>query len=104
MFSLGWRKPRISERIEPAGDTPRRGAKWLCWVIVPDGRVGYIDHYKTDGRFGVRPVQRDSGLHYPHPDRSWPEADRIAYPEELAVEFEYLRAAKMDEVPRMYQR
>ena len=100
MFSF---KPKAIERIQPIGENPGRIARWRAWVVLQDGRSAYIDHYKQDGRFGVRPVQMDSEKHYPNPSPHWSEADRIRYPEELSLAVGEFRAATMDEIPRGFR-
>ena len=77
---------------------------YRAWVVLEDGRVGYIDHYKSDGRFGVRPVDKNTGLHYPNISAHWTMEQRLKVPEELALSFGQMRAATDDEMPMMYRR
>ena len=74
-----------------------------AWVIIPDGRCGYIDHYKSDGHFGVRPVEFETGRHYPNPSTHWSEEERRAYPEELSLSINELRGASKEEIPSTFR-
>lgn len=83
---------------------PPPTVKQLCWVIIlKDDRVGYIHHYKTDGKFGVRPVHFKFGTHFPSPVAHWTEEERLKHPEELALTLRDFRPAEADEVPLIYQ-
>jgi hypothetical protein len=83
---------------------PSQDVKYKAWVVLNDGRVGYIDHYKRDGKFGVRPVDKETGLHFPHPSEHWPNQERLDHPEELALSIGDFRAAADEELPSMYRR
>jgi hypothetical protein len=102
MFSFA--KKDLMERIPPVGMDPGRVARYRAWVVLEDGRVAYIDHYKADGRFGVRPVDPATGQHYQNPSPHWSEVDRKRYPEELGLSLAQFRAATMEEIPQNYQR
>lgn len=82
---------------------PPEGIKHKAWVVIEDGRVAYIDHYKINGKFGVRPVGFDSGLYYPNPSEHWTEAQRMEIPEELALSVREFRAATDEEIPPMFR-
>ena len=69
-----------------------------AWVVMKDGRVGYIDHYKPGGRFGVRPVSEE-GLHFANPSSHWTDEQRRQIPEELALSVNEFRGAALDEIP-----
>lgn len=103
MFSFK-RKAERFDNPAPVGMSPRKDAvKWRAWVVIPYGRVGYIDHYKSDGRFGVRPVNPETGLHYLNRSEHWSEAQRADFPEELSLSIAEVRAATTDEIPREYR-
>ena len=92
--------------IEAVGKptSPSASVKYRAWCIVlSDGRVGYIDHYKSDGKFGVRPVDLETGLHFPNPSQHWTNEQRLKNPEELALALKDLRAAQDHERPAMYR-
>lgn len=83
---------------------PDPNVRFKAWcVVLSDGRVGYIDHYKTDGRFGVRPVDLNTGLHYPNPSQHWTNDQRLKIPEELALSLKEIRAAEDNELPPEYR-
>jgi hypothetical protein len=83
--------------------SPKQNVIYRAWVILDDGRVGYIDHYKSDGRFGVRPVNRETGLHYPNPSRHFTDDQKLEIPEELNLRLQDFRPAIEDELPPMYR-
>ena len=88
----------MDDPLMPPRDITRR-----AWVVISrDGRVGYIDHYKSDGRFGVRPVQMD-GRWYPNPSPHWTEEQRNAMPEELALALREFTAAADSAIPQRYR-
>lgn len=90
--------PKI--KVEPA---PHRSFRRVWVKILADDRVGYIDHFKWDGKFGVRPVRFQTGEHYPNPSEHWTEAQRLAHPEELALSLEQFRAATQAEIPAQFR-
>jgi len=67
-------------------------------VILVDGRVGVLDHQKSDGKFGVRPLDVN-GNYMPNTSTHWPMADRIRIPEELALSPDEFRPALPTEIP-----
>lgn len=71
------------------------------WVVLPDGRVGYVDHHKRDGYMGVRPVHQDTGEDLPNPAPHWTDEQRKAIPEEVAVRQEHTRDAAKHELPHV---
>ena len=74
------------------------------WVVIhTEGRIGYIDHYKSDGKFGVRPVNFADGRHFPNTSQHWSNADRLKIPEELALTMKEFRAAEDTEIPALYR-
>ena len=78
---------------------------YKAWVVLlADDRIAYIDHYKSDGRFGVRPVNPRTGEHLPNTAEHWPIEDRLKVPEELSVSMMEFRPAELDEIPPMYRR
>ena len=94
-------KPFIPAVGEPSHPDNVRFKAWC--VILIDGRVGYIDHYKTDGRFGVRPVDFMTGRHFPNPSQHWTNDQRLKIPEELALSLREIRAAEDYELPAEYR-
>jgi hypothetical protein len=105
LFKLKTRPALSAETVVGEASMPdKTTVRSRAWcVLIADGRVGYIDHYKTDGRFGVRPVDA-RGRHYPNPSRHWTNAQRLATPEELSLSLRELRAADDDDIPPMYRR
>jgi hypothetical protein len=91
--------------VEAVGDTTTPDATCMrkCWAVTKDGRVGFIDHYKEDGKFGFRPVNFNTGRYYPNPSQHWTNEQRLKVPEELAVTLRDLRPAEMSEIPAMYR-
>ena len=74
-----------------------------CWVVLKDGRSAYIDHYKSDGTFGVRPVT-EKGDHFLNPAEHWPEDKRIEIPEEYALTLRDFRPAEVHEIPPKHRK
>jgi hypothetical protein len=70
-------------------------------VILPDGRIGVIDHMKPDGKLGVRPIHPLTGAFYPNPSRHWTDAQRAKIPEELAISAHDIRIASTGLKPRL---
>jgi hypothetical protein len=98
---------RVKVMIDPPPEaTPKvpLSLAYRCWVVMADGRVGYIDHYKSDGRFGVRPIDPKTGKHLLNPSEHWPMEDRERVPEELSLSLKEFRAAESDEIPVMHRR
>ena len=85
--------------IEGDGSVPDESVIYKAWVVLQDGRVGYIDHYKQDGRFGVRPVNIMTGRHYLNTSAHWTPDQRLDVPEELALQLHEFRAAQRDDIP-----
>lgn len=96
-------KPPMPEAHKAPVLEPPQQVKYLAWVRLPDGRCGYIDHYKTDGKFGVRPVDFVSGLHYPNTSTHWSMEDREKIPEEIVLRVGELRPAEVSEIPAQYR-
>jgi hypothetical protein len=71
------------------------------WVVLPDGRVGYVEHHKADGNAGIRPVDRDTGEDLPNPAAHWSDAQRRAIPEEVALPMSAVRDATPEELPHV---
>ena len=82
---------------------PDESVLYRAWVLMKDGRVGYIDHYKSDGKFGVRPVMFETGLHYPNTSKHWTNEKRLANPEELALTLSDFVAAPLHLIPAEYR-
>lgn len=97
-----FKKPEFVPAVGEAS-TPGPEVKYRAWVKIPDGRVGYIDHYKADGRFGVRPVDFDTGRHFPNTSQHWTNEQRLKVPEELALKIGDIYAAGDDEIPAQYR-
>jgi hypothetical protein len=92
MFKL-WKKKSEAEK------------HWLShkiWVWLPDGRKGVIDHLKTDGYFGVRPIT-DDGKYAQNTSTHWSLLDREKIPEELRLSSKDLRPLRPDEIPRAFR-
>ena len=104
---LNWcfEKPPTVEHIAAVGNGthPDDSVRYRAWVLMHDGRVGYIDHYKSDGKFGVRPVVFETGLHYPNPTQHWTNEKRLANPEELALTLSDFVAAPVNQIPAEYR-
>lgn len=95
--------PAVPKPKEANATAPDSSAKRRAWVVLEDGRVGYIHHYKIDGKFGVRPVGFESGLHYPNTSEHWTHEQRMTIPEELALTIREFRAATDLEIPPMFR-
>jgi hypothetical protein len=90
----------IGEGTQPDKDLMR----FRAWVVInADGRVAYIDHYKSDGKFGVRPVNFSTGRHFPNRTQHWSNEVRLKIPEELALSIREFRAAEDLEIPALYR-
>jgi hypothetical protein len=87
----------------PLPTMPDASCMRRAWVILADGRVGYIDHYKNDGKFGVRPVEFETGMHYPSTSAHWTDAQRNAVPEEFALSINQFRGAHLSEIPTRWR-
>jgi hypothetical protein len=97
-------KRLFTEKPEPLiTSVPDSSCMRRAWVILDDGRVGYIHHYKDDGHFGVRPVDLETGRHFANTSKHWSEEQRRQVPEELALSVNGFRGAKRDEIPVMYR-
>lgn len=106
MFDIVTKMFKKSPFVEAEGQPSSPDKKtvlYKAWVVMEDGRVGYVDHYKQDGRFGVRPVSFDTGLHYPNPSQHWTNEQRLKIPEELSLYLREFRAATQEEIPPMYR-
>lgn len=73
------------------------------WVILPDGRVGVIDHIKNNGLLGVRPINPTTGAFYPNPAMHWSEEQRRAVPEEIALAAHEIKYAVNGQVPTIFR-
>lgn len=69
------------------------------WVVLPDGRTGWVHHHKIDGCLGVRPVDPVTGDDLPNTSEHWPPKARRRYPEEIRVDPTTLRPAAKDDLP-----
>lgn len=72
------------------------------WVVLPDGRVGIVNHKKQDGKYGVRPIDAATGAFYLNPAQHWPESARKQIPEEVSLAEEELRDAEHHEIPKVF--
>jgi len=97
-------EPVAPRSAVPAKTMPPPTAKNKAWVVLKDGRVGYIDHYKINGLFGVRPVVFESGLYYANPSEHWSEDQKLEVPEEIALSVSEIRAAEIHEIPTMWRK
>lgn len=99
-----FKKPEFVPAVgEPS--TPDKTVMFRAWVVInADGRCGYVDHYKQDGKFGIRPVEFATGRHYPNPSQHWTNEQRLKVPEELALTLKDFRAAEEHEIPVQYRR
>jgi hypothetical protein len=97
-----FKKPEFIPAVGDAS-SPDPSVKYLAWVVMADKRVGYIDHYKKDGRFGVRPVDFNTGLHFPNPSQHWTNEQRLKVPEELSLRLNEFEAADDAERPAQYR-
>lgn len=53
-------------------------------VMLPDGRIGVIDHVKWDGVLGVRPID-SNGDYCLNTTLHWSLEERKRVPEEIAI-------------------
>jgi hypothetical protein len=104
-ISLGGKFPWIHRHqcpkiyIDPAQGQQRAYDPVL--VVLPDNRLGVINHLKTDGNFGVRPIT-DLGEFLPNPSGHWTDIARKAIPEEVSVAPSALRPLTRDEYPASF--
>lgn len=94
--------PQVAEDAPLIPSMPGAEVMRRAWVVLSDERVAYIDHYKADGKFGVRPVDSD-GRHYANTSEHWSEAQRCAVPEEFALSVNQFRGANMMEIPARWR-
>lgn len=73
------------------------------WVWLPDGRLAVIDHLKSDGKMGVRPITR-AGEYLPNTSEHWTPAQRARIPEEVAVAPADLRPVLDQDIPHKFRR
>jgi len=91
-----WMRTHVCAEADPK-------AKHKAWVWLPDGRMGVIDHLKSDGAFGVRPITSD-GSYYPNTSTHWKMEDRLRIPEEVRIEAKDLRPVSYEELPSKFRR
>lgn len=70
------------------------------WVVIPDGRIGVIDHVKPNGHIAVRPVNQETWKYYPNTSKHWTEEQRNSVPEEICVDPTFTRPAPAACVPK----
>ena len=85
-------------------DRRRRKVFWASltgkrWVVLPDGRLGVVDHLKADRRLGVRPIDTEKATFYPNASKHWLLADRLAIPEEHALTESEIQDALPAQIP-----
>jgi len=74
--------------------------RYKKWIVIRDtGQVAVIDHYKSDGRIGVRPVDPVTAAYLPNSSKHWSWEDRLRIPHELALTPGKIREASEDEIP-----
>ena len=61
-----------------------------------------IDHFKSDGNFGVRPVT-DEGEYYLNTSVHWPMELRQKVPEELRIHSDYMEPLSFEEIPKRFR-
>jgi hypothetical protein len=71
-------------------------------VIMPDGRLGVVDHVKTDGNLGVRPIS-DKGEFFLNPSPYWTLAQKQSIPEEVALPPSAVRPPHPSELPARFR-
>ena len=76
--------------------------KHKIWVRLPDGRIGVLDHLKTDGRFGVRPLT-ETFTYCLNTSEHWRMEDRLRIPEEISVALSDLRPLLPNEIPEQFR-
>lgn len=108
MFRLefGGAFPWVREHKCPVAEPGKPVLPWQshkAWVRLKDGRLGVIDHFKSDGNFGVRPMNPD-GTYFPNPSTHWTDIARAKIPEEVAVSSADLIYVRPDEVPETFRR
>jgi len=94
-----WAKKFFKQpEVEVPSQSPQMPSAVPAIVRIPDGRFGIVDHLKSDGKFGVRPVNVE-GVFYPNPSKHWTNEQRMAIPEELALSAEELSHVTDEELP-----
>lgn len=92
-LSLSLRWPFIRRHSCPTFDP--------ALVVIPDGRLGVINHLKSDGNLGIRPIT-PGGAFLPNPSAHWLQEDKIRIPEELALHPSVLRPLTRSEHPEAF--
>lgn len=69
------------------------------WYLLPDNRLGIVDHVKPNGTLAVRPITPE-GKFYPNTSAHWPDEDRERIPEEVVVSLDQLKIADLDRLPK----
>jgi hypothetical protein len=112
--ALGWEKfleyrsvhnnrPLLTEEtIMLPFDEDIRHKKWV--VIKDTGQIAVIDHMKSDGKLGVRPVDPLTAAYLPNTSKHWSWDDRIRIPHELALPPGKVRVASEDEIPHIVRK
>lgn len=75
------------------------------WVVVTATKeVAVLDHHKSDGRYGVRPINPDTGDYMPSDNAGWSLEDRMRIPREYALAVHEFRAAVASDLPAKFRK
>lgn len=96
---IAWIRMRVMEN--PLFDKNIRTKQWV--VIKATKQIAVVDHVKSDGCLGVRPVDSVRATYLPNPSKHWPWADRIRVPYEISVHPSKVRAANPDDLPEIFR-
>jgi len=102
-FRTSWPYVRSVERAEVIIPEPQVKISRPWVIVVETGQIGYVDHFKVDGRVGIRLVDPETGKDLPIPyDQAphWTQEQRDLVPHELSLVRGQYRAAVASELPK----
>ena len=73
-------------------------------VIKSTGDIAVVDHIKSDGILGIRPIDPKMGTYLPNMSKHWSWDDRIRIPHEVALHPNKVRRASPEEIPMVIRR
>lgn len=77
--------------LAPIPELPKPPLKYPAVVVyLPAGGLGVVNHIKSNGMLGVRPVD-DNGNYFQNLSAHWSEEQRKSIPHELAIHISQLK-------------
>lgn len=71
------------------------------WVVMPDGKLGVIDHRKTNSEdVAVRPVNLETMEYLPNQSPHWTPEQKNCIPHEIVVHRDFIRPAPQAAIPK----